>query len=112
MTELEMKERFRLLLAPFIKRNPDSYSELIGSLILPAWEPWGLAIPIYAGEKQSYEDIYRLVFLQDMVAGILRNNPQKAKSYRNGELAYFEIVEEVENFVGRRLTMEPARKAG
>lgn len=80
---------------PHILRN---YISGEGSLQMPAWKEWGLAVPIR--ENTTDEEFEQMVFIQDMVAGILRYSSEKAKAYKEGKLYYYEIVNEIEQHFG------------
>jgi len=77
------------------------YRHGCGSLQLPNWRIWGLAVPL--GRPNTEADTRRLIFLQNMVAGVLSHDEEKAKAYKEGKLCYYDIVLEVEAFCGRKL---------
>jgi len=69
-----------------------------GYLLLPNWKKWGLAVPIT--KETTDKSFLRLVWLQNMVAGVLSHSKEKAKLYEKGKLYYYTIVEDIEAFFG------------
>ena len=79
-------------------KNYPMYRDYVekGSLQLPGWKRWGLAVPLIG----DTETIKRTICLQNMVAGVLSHDIKKAKAYKEGKLMYYEIVTEIEKFLG------------